>query len=414
MKHQWPYAISDVPAIPGTIKLHYEDFQVDEIPAYEPSGEGDHVYFFIEKRGLSSPRAIRDIARALGTRPRDIGVAGMKDAQGITRQMLSLEHADPRAVEALEIPRISVLKVSRHRNKLRMGHLRGNRFAVKVRDSDPLQLAEIQERTLILGRRGVPNYYGSQRFGNRGDTWQIGRAVLLGLFEEAAAIIAGRPGPDDQGEVLRARELFAAGQYAESARAWPSGFNECKTLASKMERFQDDYRRAVMGLDRKILGFYVSAYQSWLFNKVLEKRIERFDQVDAGDLAWKHDSGAVFVVESKSTESPRAQRFEISPTGPMYGQKMTRPKGPIAVLEDRILEEEQIRLESFPKSGPLKCPGARRSLRFKPEDVEVEAGEDDHGVFFLLRFSLPSGTYATTFLREIFKSEMMEPEPLSK
>jgi tRNA pseudouridine13 synthase len=254
----------------------------------------------------------------------------------------------------------------------------------------------------------VPNYYGSQRFGNRGDTWEIGRAVLLGAFEDAAKIIAGRPGPDDEGEVLKARELFEAGHYRESFSAWPSGFSECKTLASKMDRFQDNYGRAVMGLDRKILGFYVSAYQSWLFNRVLEKRIEQFDHIEEGDLAWKHDSGAVFLVESKSKESPRAERFEISPTGPMFGHKMTWPKGAIAQLENRILEEENIKLDLFPRSGPLKCPGARRSLRFQPENTVTEAGEDEHGAFFLLRFSLPSGCYATTFLREIFKSELVE------
>jgi tRNA pseudouridine13 synthase len=332
----------------------------------------------------------------------------MKDARGITRQMLSLEHADPRAVENLDIPRISVLKVSRHRNKLRMGHLSGNRFTIKVRDTDPLRLGDIQERIQILTRRGVPNYYGSQRFGNRGDTWQIGRALLLREFEEAAKIIAGRPGPDDAGEVRRARELFEAGQYAESFLAWPSGFNECKALSSKMERFKDDYDRAVMGLDRKILGFYVSAYQSWLFNSVVKERISQFDQVEEGDLAWKHDSGAVFLVESKSKESPRAERFEISPTGPMFGLKMTRPQGAIAVLENRVLEEENIKLEHFPKSGPLKCPGARRSLRLKPENTVVEAGADENGAFILLRFSLPSGCYATTFLREIFQAELVE------
>jgi tRNA pseudouridine13 synthase len=407
VKHEWPYAISDASAIPGTIKQHYADFQVEEIPAYEPSGIGDHVYFLIEKRGLATSRAVRDIARALGVRARDIGVAGMKDARGVTRQMLSLEHVDPQAVEKLDIPRIAVLKVSRHRNKLRMGHLLGNRFTIKVRDTDPSRINEVQERVQILTRRGVPNYYGSQRFGNRGDTWQIGRALLLGEFEEAAKIIAGKPGPDDEGQVLRARELFEAGQYTESLSAWPSGFNECKTLAGKMARFQDDYRRAVMGLDRKILGFYVSAYQSWLFNKVLETRIARFDHIEEGDLAWKHDSGAVFLVESEPEESPRAERFEISPTGPMYGPKMTRPKGAVAELEDRILEQENVGLERFPKSGPLKCPGARRSLRFKPENPVIEVGEDEHGVFISLAFSLPSGCYATSFLREIFKAELV-------
>jgi tRNA pseudouridine13 synthase len=324
--------------------------------------------------------------------------------------MLSLEHADPHSVENLDIPRISVLEVSRHRNKLRMGHLVGNRFTMKVRDADPLGLGDIRERIQILTRYGVPNYYGSQRFGNRGDTWQIGKALLLGEFEKAAKIIAGRPGPDDEGDVLRARELFEAGQYEASFSAWPSGFNESKMLSSKMARFKDKFDRAVMGLDRKILGFYVSAYQSWLFNKVVKERITRLDRVEEGDLAWKHDSGAVFLVESKSKESPRAERFEISPTGPMYGPKMTSPKGAIADLENLILDEENVQLELFPRSGPFKCPGARRPLRFKPENTVTQVGEDENGGFILLSFSLPSGCYATSFLREIFKEGLVESE----
>ena len=101
MLPDWPYLTSDIPGVPAAIKRRYEDFEVEEIPAYQPSGSGDHVYFRIEKAGLSTMRAVNDIARALGVPARNIGLAGLKDARAVTRQMLSLEHANADRVAAL-------------------------------------------------------------------------------------------------------------------------------------------------------------------------------------------------------------------------------------------------------------------------------------------------------------------------
>ncbi|MCP4603349.1 MAG: tRNA pseudouridine(13) synthase TruD [Proteobacteria bacterium] len=408
MENEWPYAAAEILAIPGTIKERYEDFQVDEIPAYEPSGSGDHIYFFIEKRGLSTGRAVRDIARALGVRTGNIGVAGMKDARGVTRQMLSLEHVDPIRIRDLNIPEITILNVDRHRNKLRTGHLKGNRFAIKLRHTSPDRIDDVRDIFELLSKRGVPNYFGPQRFGNRGDTWQIGKALLLGDFEAAADIIAGRPGPDDKGDVLRARELFAAGHYTESAHSWPRGFSECAILCREMERLGGDCRRAVLSLDRRALRLYVSACQSRMFNTVLASRIERFDQIEEGDVAWKHDSGAVFLVENLSAEKPRAERFEISASGPMFGPKMKLPKGQPLLLEQRVLEQENLTLENFSNKGPLSCPGGRRTLRFRPEDAFAESSSDEHGAYIEIRFVLPSGCYATSVLREICKDLLVQ------
>ena len=129
---RWPYLTADVPAVPGTLKRSYEDFVVEEVPLYEPEGEGDHVFFTIEKAGLTTHKAVADIARALGVRPRDIGLAGLKDAHAVTRQTLSVEHVDPERILALELPRIRVLSARRHRRKLRVGHLAGNRFTIRL------------------------------------------------------------------------------------------------------------------------------------------------------------------------------------------------------------------------------------------------------------------------------------------
>ena len=227
------------------------DFQVDEIPAYEPSGIGDHVYFLIEKRGLATARAVRDIARALRVRPRDIGVAGLQDARGVTRQMLSLEHADPGQIEALQLPRISVLRVSRHRNKLRMGHLLGNRFTIKVRDTDLSHVADLRKRAEILVRRGVPNYYGSQRFGNRGDTWQVGRELLLDNLKKSVS--CGRTPPDWWHDVRKAEDS----QQAERDRQRSGRSQGTSAVLAASRRAFEHVREALFqqlraaGLDEK-------------------------------------------------------------------------------------------------------------------------------------------------------------------
>ena len=402
-----PYATPGLPPISAAIKAHEEDFFVEEIPVYAPSGEGDHVYFGIEKRGLPTMRAIREIAAALGARPDQFGCAGLKDARGVTRQTLSLEHADPERIAALDVPRIRILWVNRHRNKLRTGHLHGNRFALKLRDVDVARLGEIRAALDRLAQGGVPNYFGPQRFGSRGDTWEIGRALIRGDWAEAVALIGGRPRPEDHGDVLRARELFEEGRLEEAADAWPRGFGDNAKLVRFLARRPGEHERAVKGVDRKLVGLYASAFQSHLFNRVVAARIDGLDRVELGDLAWKHDKGVVFHVDDPEAENPRAARGEISPSGPMYGERMSAPTDRPAALEAEVLAGEGLAIADLPRSGPLRCTGGRRPLRFLPKDVAADAGEDAHGAFVEVRFGLDSGCYATVLLREVCKEGLV-------
>ncbi len=405
-----PYLVSDIAPIPGTVKAEYDDFFVEEIPAYEPCGKGDHVYITFEKKGLSTLQAIRDIADALNVKARDVGVAGLKDSRGTTRQTVSIEHADPKKAEALNIPRISIISVSKHGNKLRTGHLRGNCFRIKLRDTDLSRENDLQTVMQSLASVGTPNYYGPQRFGNRGDTWEIGRALIKNDFAAAAEIIAGRAGERDEGRVLEARKLFDEQKWKEAASAWPGGFRECVVVCNGMSRFNGNAERAVMALDKKILGFYISAFQSKLFNDVLALRLGDINKVEIGDAAWKHENGAVFLVEDAIAEAPRAAAFEISPTGPLFGKKMKLPSHRIWEIEKGVLESYDLSLDTLPSSGPFQCPGARRPLRFRPENHSVSIGKDETGEYFLLSFALPPGTFATAVLREICKETLISIE----
>ncbi|HEX6938685.1 MAG TPA: tRNA pseudouridine(13) synthase TruD, partial [Longimicrobiales bacterium] len=371
-----------------------------------PEGRGDHVFFTIEKAGLTTHKAVADIARALGVRARDIGFAGLKDAHAVTRQTLSVEHVDPARIEALELPRIRVLAVARHPRKLRVGHLAANRFTIRLRDVAPDRLDDARRVLAVLARRGVPNYFGRQRFGTRGDTAEIGRRLVDGDLDGAVSLIAGAPGPHDTGAVRRAREAFEAGAYREAATLWPRAYAAHARLSRAMAREKGDARRALRALDRRLLRLFVNAYQSWLFNEVLARRIDALDRVLDGDLACRHDSGGIFRVEDAAVEQPRAAAFEISPTGPLPGPEMRRAEGVPGAIEEDVLRAAGRRLEDFPARGPFRVTGGRRPLRFPLADAGVEPGHDEAGDYFEFRFTLPPGCYATAVLREVCKERL--------
>ena len=404
----WPYLTADIPSVPAVIKRRNEDFVVEEVPLYDPCDSGDHVYALIEKVGLTTRRAVLDIAQALGVPSAAIGVAGQKDARGVTRQMVSVHGADPARIMSLALPGIRILDAARHRAKLRPGSLRANRFTVRLRETPADRIGEIDRIVEVLARRGVPNYFGPQRFGMRGDTWEVGRALLCGDFDGAVGLIVGQPMEEDTGTVRRARELAAVGRFADAARTWPVGFPDCAHLCRLLARTAGDARRAIFALERRLLGFYVSAYQAWLFNRVLAERVPNMDRVLHGDLVFSHLSGAVLAVEDVEIVQPCATRFEVSPTGPIVGYTMSAPRGEPAALEHRIIEEGGLPPIDLPRTGPLTCVGGRRPLRFRPEGIGCETGSDEAGPFLELRFTLPPGCYATSLLREIGKGQLSE------
>ena len=397
-----PRLLSDLKPAAGTLKIDYEDFQVDEIPLYTPAGQGTHTYFLVEKAGLSTLQAVNDLARALNVRRRDIGYAGMKDARAVTRQWFSIEHVEPGAVKAVEMPRLRIIEVSRHSNKLRLGHLAGNRFTINVRDTEPDRLAELQDALAELTRRGVPNYFGPQRFGGRGDTWAIGQALLRNDPETALDIILGQPDDRDRGAVRQARQLYDQGNYEQAARTWPGMFRDEQRALRALARSDGNKRRGFGAIDKATRRFYVSAFQSYLFNACVAIRVrERLDQLWEGDLAWLHGSGAVFAVTDPAAEQPRADLFEISASGPLFGYRMTTAAGRAGELESQILQNNHISLDAF-RSGPLRVKGARRAVRFRPDQAKIQLGADVRGTYLALTFTLPRGCYATSLLRELF------------
>ncbi|RJP30757.1 MAG: tRNA pseudouridine(13) synthase TruD [Phycisphaerales bacterium] len=400
-----PDLTSDIPGIGGRLKSRPEDFVVEELPLYPPSGEGTHVFMTVEKRGASTAAAADMIARALGRRRHDVGFAGQKDVHAVARQTLSIEHVDPDQAARLNLPGIRVLGVARHGHKLRLGHLAGNRFDLRVRGLavDPrAALGLAQAATAVLQRRGAPNYFGPQRFGAAGNNGLIGRAALLGRYQEAVDGIVGADSDRDRPDVREARRLCRAGDYHAAAPAWPRSFQSeariCRTLARG-----GDPRVAWLSVDQKMRKFYLNAFQSELFNEVLAERIDRIDRLEDGDVAWLHAGGACFLVQDVRREQPRCEAFEISPTGPQFGAGMLQPAGATAAAERRVLEANRLCTPDFQTPDGMYAHGARRPLRVPVRFDEVSIGTDEYGSFLRLRFDLPAGAFATSVMREIMK-----------
>src|SRR5688572_14187185 len=406
-----PYLTPQFPGIAGVIKQRPEDFFVHKLPTYEPSGTGEHVYAEVQKVGLTTFDAINRIAGALGISSRDIGYAGLKDARAIARQVFSIPGTTEQAVMGLQLPGMSVQWAARHGNKLRLGHLRGNRFAIKIRDVNPTDVVKLGPAIELLTSRGMPNYFGEQRFGRRGDNDKLGATLIRGRPEELLHLLLGSPDPAlDDPATVQARALFDEGKLEQSIHHWPRRHGmERRILARLIKTGQPG--AAVKAIDQKLRRLWVSALQSKLFNEVVARRIESLDKLFEGDLAYIHNHGAVFRVEDVAAEQPRADRFEISPTGPLVGYRMTLPSGEPLHIEEEVFKSHGLTPGHFRQEGRDRATGARRALRVQPEDVQLAAGVDEHGAHITAAFSLPAGTYATVFLRELMKNDVTATEP---
>ena len=348
-----------------------EDFIVEELPLYEPSKTGTHTYFAIRKRNLSTLEAINRIARELQVSTRDFGYAGLKDKHAVTTQVLSVDGVAPERVLEIEQPDIEVLWAERHAHKLRVGHLRGNRFELTLHDipHDALPLVKTVMARLVA--EGVPNRFGAQRFGKKNDSHLIGKALLKAEWET----------------VLNYMLTADALQVDDVARRIQ------RELARK------SVERVITSIPHRLRKLYLSAYQAHLFNSILEKRIPHLGKLIEGYIAVKHSNGAPFLVPNPKIEQLRADTFEISPSGPIFGYKMRMPTGDVLTLETSLLTDEGVRFEQFRKVVGIRLPGTRRPLRMPIQLHEVSAADNNLGI--RLGFTLPAGGYATVVVEEL-------------
>ncbi len=411
------YLTGDLRPLGGVIKARPEDFLVEEQPLYQPAGSGEHIYLFIEKRNLSTLSAARILAKHFGVHLSAVGFAGLKDKRAITRQVFSI-HAPgkkPEDFPMLRYDSMSVLWADLHANKLRKGHLAGNRFSIKVREVD-MSAAPIAARALAaLAKSGVPNRFGDQRFGYTRRNHFIGRGIVLADWQSTLdAILLPRQAHESFVDTQDdARQWYAKGDLQRALEAFSFHSRTERRVLAALARGEQP-QKAVGAIERPELEFYLSAFQSAVFNDVLDRRLHAgtLAHLRVGDVAMKHENRAMFLVgEADSTPEldARLARQEVSPTGPMWAAGMMRAAGTTDAEELAALERLGVtpeKLTEFEQRRPNRLAGARRPLRVPLTDPDVEGGIDEHGHYVRLAFDLPRGAFATEVLREIMKPEL--------
>jgi tRNA pseudouridine13 synthase len=326
----------------GTLGPDPEDFMVEEIPAYLPSGQGEHAYLRIQKRKMTTRDAALALARAAGISERDVGYAGMKDKHGVTTQWFSLPGAG-KVPESLSLPpELRILEASRHNNKLRTGHLRGNRFRLGIVGAPPGGDERAKALLAQLGESGLVNGFGAQRFGRDGDNLTVALRWLRG-----------------ETTIPRSRERF-------------------------------------------LTKLYSSAIQAEAFNRYAVERIALgLESLLRGEVVRIAGAGAQFVVDDPLREQPRLDAGDLVLTGPLPGPKL-RPTatGEGLALEQKVLADLGLG-EGELATLAKHAPGTRRDLLVRPEhgDVAIEGDRT------FISFELPAGSYATEVLREILRTD---------
>lgn len=416
------YLTAAIPGTGGAIKQRPEDFIVEEIPAYDPSGEGEHIYLFVQKVGLSTSQLVSILARHFGVREFAVGVAGLKDRHAVTRQVVSIHTPGktPEDFPSLRDGRIQILWSDLHVNKLRRGHLRANRFSIKVRGT-PLRAVFEAKRTLdMLAAGGVPNRAGEQRFGILANNHLVGRAILLGDDQLALDILLG-PLPagvaDLSDDNRRSRQLYADKKYTDAAiTAGKGAITERRALAMLAKGATP--RQAIDALNALARSFFLTSFQSAVFNRVLDDRLRAgtFDKLLVGDIAFKHANGALFTVTEDELAKPdtaaRLAAIEISPSGPLWGPDMFPAAGPVAAAEAEALASFGVTPADLAAASPRfgqEHQGHRRPLRVPLTYPSVQAGGDEHGHYIQCDFELPPGAFATVVMDEVMKG--LPPSP---
>ena len=316
-----------------------EHFQVNETLSFKPSGEGDHLYLYIEKRNTNTDWLAREMAQKAGIRSVEVGYAGRKDRFAVTRQWFSLHLPASKSIDPMTFQSrdYQVIEHTRHTHKLRKGEIAFNQFKLQLIEFEG-DFSSFEKRLGLISEKGFPNYFGPQRFGHQ------------------------------SGNIDKARDM----------------------LSGKV-RVHDRNKRSI----------YLSAARSYLFNLVLAKRIENNCWLEPiqGDLLWDEESQRLsesdLVTEfSEDILLQKVNSGQLTITGPMPGDGKNSVTDDTLVLESLVLAGEQSLYAGIANS---RIQWQRRALRVIPTDVSSK--ENELGVE--ITFSLRTGTFATSLLKEL-------------
>ena len=327
------------------------DFTVEEIPLYEFSGEGEHLVLHVRKKEMTTWEMLDVLSNHVGIRRRDMGYAGLKDKHAMTLQYVSVMAIHEEKLKAFSHEKIKILSMVRHSNKIRVGHLKGNRFNIRLKKVLGVQKDKLDSVLKWIKNNGVPNYFGNQRFGNDGDNWMEGKKLIEGTLK------------------MRDRKTkeFLMGSYQSYLfNQWLSKRMEINLL---LEKFTQSQTEQVMKLPKDSLK---GTKEQTNFFKILE-----------GDVMMHYPYGRLFNAENLAEESLRFQEKDIAPAGLLTGKKADPAKATAGLIESPFVEN-------------IPLNGSRRYAWIQVTEVSKTYVEEK--AHYELSFVLPKGCYATNVL----------------
>ena len=404
------YYASDTPGIGGRLRSSPEDFIVEEIPLpFSEVGDGPYLICRLKKTNWELQRAVREIAKQLGISHRRIAWAGTKDKNAVTTQFISIYGLVPEAVGQVRLRDISLEVVGRSHQPLTLGGLAGNRFDIAIRDCIREDLAARVQEVTVAAAAGIPNYYGLQRFGVvRPITHVVGGEILKGDYEAAVVAYIGRAFPLETEAAQAARAHFAETRDARAALATlPVQMTYERAMANHLVANPGDYAGALRALPPKLLSLFVSAFQSYLFNRTLSRRIDAgmtLTEPEVGDRLLFQD-GREDIVTARNMKAAeihiRRGRCRIALFIP--GAGAVRSSGRMDEIMQELMQEAGIDAGNFERASrfvDMRFDGVSRPITLST-DVQAEATDES----VRLSFTLPPGHYATTVCREYMKAD---------
>jgi tRNA pseudouridine13 synthase len=408
------YYTTDGPGCEGVIKSCAEDFTVSEVFREEGYEGGRYLILEIEKTNWDTHRLIREMARTLRISQKRFSWAGTKDKRAVTSQRISIMNLDESEISRINLPDLKIKVLGRTNRALGLGDLLGNRFAITIRDlSCPDPAARLAAITSEIERqKGVPNYFGVQRFGEiRPVTHSVGEALVRGQMKEAAFIYLAKPYPGELLSTKEARErLWEDRDINAALKQFPGYLHFELAILNYLVEHPGDYAHSFSVLSINLQRLFVHGYQSYLFNKILSRRMAAalpLDQAVLGDVVCfardgLPDTGRLQKVTAENLEAVNrlAERGRAFVTLPLIGFESNLAEGAEGEIERSILAEEAVSLEDFrvSENPDLGSRGTRRAALcpVRPE-INITEGSAELG------FVLPKGSYATVVLREYMK-----------
>jgi tRNA pseudouridine13 synthase len=400
---------SDTDGIGGRLRSTAEDFLVEEIPLEKKQTGGPFLICRLTKKNWELQHAVKEIAKRLSISHRRIGWAGTKDRNAVTTQLISLYNVSVEQVAAVCLKDITLEPLGQSNEGLSLGQLLGNRFDIVIRDPDPVDLAGRVQDVSETAAAGVPNYFGLQRFGAiRPVTHRVGEWILKGDFEQAVLTYVGMEFPGEPSEIRAVRSAFRLTRDpAPALHTLPVQMNFERAMLHHLVERPGDYAGALQVLPPKLLSMFVSAFQSYLFNLALSRRLDdgyALDDPQPGDRLL-FANGRTDTVTAANTGAVKIHlkrgRCTIALFMPGKGKFEAKTRGEQAT--EALLADYQIAPEDFERASVFvrtKYEGAWRPVSLRTEiRTSLEEGS------LRLKFSLPPGHYATTVCREFMKAD---------